>query len=150
MKSSTLWICGAVVFTSLVNLPTAQAQRRGNLSGLMRRYQQVQQQQLKQAQAAHKAYLERQQKVQAEAAAKKAAHIADLQRKKAEAEVERQARIEKNKEHNAELASHSKTRTRTAGKTADGAKFEQKQEQGSPLKSGDGKSAKGSDTTDSD
>jgi len=146
MKTSKLWICGLVIFASLVNLPAAQAQRRGNMSGMMRRYQQVQQQQLKQAQAAQKAYMEWQQKVQAEAAAKKAAHIADMQRKKAEAEVERHARIEKNKQHNAELASHPKTQTRTSGKTADGAKFEK--EQGSPAKSGGGKSEKGSDKTE--
>lgn len=139
MRSSKLWMCGLVVFVSLVNLPTAQAQRHPNMSGMIRRYQQMAQQQAKANAAAQKAYMEWMQKVQAEAAAKKAAHIADLQRKKGEAEVERQARIERNKQHNAELAANPK-KTRTSGKAADGEKFEK--DQADKAKAGDAKSDK--------
>ncbi len=104
MKSSTLWFLGFIVCASLADLQAAQAQFRRGAFGVIRRQQNVQVEQAKQAAAMQKTYLKWYDKAQADAAATRAAHIADLQRKKAEAEVQRQARIEQNKERNADQA----------------------------------------------
>lgn len=107
MNAIKLSLCALLLVGSPLGQSSAQAQGR-NMSGLIRRYQQAQQQQMKQMQAYQKAYQEWKVKADAEAAQKMAEHRADLARKKAKAEQDRLLRIEKNKQHNAELKSHEK------------------------------------------
>lgn len=112
MNAIKLSLCALLLVGSPLGQSSAQAQGR-NMSGLIRRYQQAQQQQMKQMQAYQKAYQEWKVKADAEAAQKMAEHRADLARKKAKAEQDRLLRIEKNKQHNAELKSHEKPASRS-------------------------------------